>query len=408
MKSWVLDSMQDYYLFYDQLPDVDEAAYPDPESYVEALRVTPYDRYSYVTEEASNQAFFEEGQRFGFGMRVQRTTDGTLYFTLVEPLSPLGAANVERGDEIVAINGVNADSFTSEFIEAAFGGPEEAIDITFTIRKRGQTDPIDVTVTKGLYDIKTVLENRTLQHNNKRVGYLNFLTFLDTSEAELTDAFSTLKNDNINELVLDLRYNLGGRIAIAEQLGSLIAGQAVDNTTFTRFTYNDKYSHQDVSYPFQARPNALDLDRVYVLTSPDTCSASEMVINSLRPFIDVVTVGGTTCGKPFGTRSNAYCGKVINALEVNLLNAANAGGYYDGIAANCPTAENITQPLGEPDESLLSAALYHIDNQQCELNFAANQNIRQAGVGKDLQLQYREGPQLLNPSYDEIRPLLLP
>jgi carboxyl-terminal processing protease len=408
MKSWVLDSMQDYYLFYDQLPSIDEAAYPDPESYVEALRVTPFDRYSYVTEEASSQAFFEEGQRFGFGMRVQRTTDGTLYFTLVEPLSPLGAANVERGDEIVAINGVSADSFTAEFIEAAFGGLEEAIDITFTVRKRGQTDTVDVTVTKGLYDIQTVLANTTLQHNNKRVGYLNFLTFLDTSESELNTAFTTLKNEQVDELVLDLRYNLGGRIAIAEQLGSLIAGQAVDNTTFTRFTYNDKYSHQDVSYPFQARTNALDLERVYVLTSPDTCSASEMVINSLRPFIEVITVGGTTCGKPFGTRSNAYCGKVINALEVNLLNAANAGGYYDGMPASCPASENITQRLGEPGENLLSAALYHIDNQQCELDLAASQSVRQADNRKTLQLEYREGPQLLNPSYDEIRPLLLP
>ena len=402
LKSWVRTSMEDYYLFYDQLPDVFASDYEGPEEFIQALRVSPFDNYSYVTEAATSTALFEEGKRFGFGMRVQRTADDRLYFSLIEPLSPLGAAGAERGDEIIAINGVTPNNFTADFITEAFGESDEAIDITFTVIKPDNGQPQDLTVTKALYDVQTVLDTQVLEHNNQRVGYLGFLSFLETSKDELTDAFATLEEENVDELVLDLRHNGGGRVAVAEQLGSLIAGDAVENTTFTRFAFNDKYANQDSSFSFQERNNSLNLGRVYVLTSPNTCSASEMVINSLRPFIDVVTIGDNTCGKPYATRSRERCGKSINALEIELLNAANVGGYYEGIAADCPVAENVTQELGQPSERLLSAALYHIDNAQCETVFASAPGSTRSSFKKP----GLDVPSLLDPSYDEIRPLL--
>ncbi len=421
MKSVVLSHMQDYYLFYDQLPNVNASDYVGPEDYIEALRVSPYDRYSYVTEESTREALFEEGKRFGFGMRVKRTEDDRLYFTLVEPLSPLGLANAERGDELLAINGVTPNGFTAEFITAAFGEPDEAIDMRLTLRKKNSTQQEDVVVTKALYDVRTVLDTQVITHNNDRVGYLNFLTFLETSEAELNTAFDSLKSENVDELVLDLRHNLGGRISVAEQLGSLIAGTAVENTTFTRFTFNDKYASANTSYPFQARDNALGLSRVYVLTSPETCSASEMVINSLKPFIDVITVGGRTCGKPYGTRSREYCGKSINALEVNLVNAVNAGGYYDGIPADCPVSEDLSQALGSRSENLFNAALSHVTTSQCATGVLANATTPSvvaaaifdddssgtSGNNPTAPVKHQEGPHLMDFRFDEIRPLLV-
>ena len=401
-KSWVRTSMEDYYLFYDQLPDVNALDYDGPEEFIRALRVAPFDNYSYVTDAASNSALFEEGKRFGFGMRLQRAANSKLFFTLAEPHSPVGTAGIRRGDELLAMNGVTPANFTDEFIISAFGESDEAIDLTLTIRRDEQSLPEDITVTKSLYDVQTVLDTRVLQHNNNRVGYLNFLSFLETSELELNQAFDTLKEENVNELVLDLRHNGGGRISVAEQLGSLIAGDAVENMTFTRFAYNDKYASQDSSFLFKERSSALNLPRVYVLTSPDTCSASEMVINSLRPFVDVVTIGDRTCGKPYATRSRERCGKSINALEIDLLNAANVGGYFEGLAADCPVAENFSQQLGDPSESLLGAALFHIDTNQCESVFAsASSNTRSL-----FDKQGQTNPSVIDPSYDEIRPLL--
>lgn len=407
IKATVLEHMQDFYLFYDQVPNINANDFATPEEYIQALRVSPFDRFSYVTEQSTSEALFEEGKRFGFGIRMRYSDAQRLFFTLVEPLSPFGLANAERGDEILAINGVSIDNLTNDFVNDAFGESDEAIDITFTLVKRDSGAEVDITVTKALYDVQTVLDTNIVEHNDHRVGYLSFLSFLETSEAELDDAFATLKEENVDELVLDLRHNGGGRISVAEAMGSLIAGSFVEDTSFTRFAFNDQYSHKDSSVTFQARSNALDLDRVYVLTSPATCSASEMVINSLAPFIDVVTIGGSTCGKPYGTISRDECGKSINILEVEFLNAANVGGYYDGISADCPIAEDFSQPQGVVSENLFSAALYHLDTAQCQVAIAADStNATSRSSIATAKMAPVPNIEPLNPDFDEIRPLL--
>lgn len=417
MKAWVQHNMDDYYLFYDQLPVVDSGQYEGAEDFIRALRVAPYDRYSYVTDESTNVAFFEEGERFGFGMRIERSDDQRLYFSLIEPLSPLGATDAERGDELLAINGVTPDGFTSEFIAQALGEGDEVVDVRFTLQKPNNAEPYEVTVTKSTYDVQTVLDAKVLNHNNHQVGYLNFLSFLETSEKELNDAFADFKDNDIDELVLDLRFNGGGRISVAEQIGSLIAGTSVNNTTFTDFRFNDKYANQNTQYPFFERNGALNLPRVYVLTSANTCSASELVINSLRPFIDVVTIGDTTCGKPYGTVSNNYCGKSMNALEVEFRNAANVGGYFDGLAADCPMTEDLAQTMGQPNENLLAAALHHVDTAQCASSFTtladgsdSTWSLRASSNASKPQAivptRGNEGPEILDHRFNEIRTLL--
>jgi len=418
LKSWVQHSMDDFYLFYDQVPVVDASLYEGPEDFIRALRVSPNDRYSYVTDEATNVSFFEEGKRFGFGMRIERSDNSRLYFSLIEPLSPLGATVAARGDELIAINGVTPDGFTSEFIATALGEDDEVVDVRFTLQRPNETEPFDVVVTKATYDVQTVLEAKVLHHNERQVGYLNFLSFLQTSEQELISAFADFKEENIDELVLDLRFNGGGRISIAEQIGSLIGGNAVSNTTFTHFTFNDKYSHKNAEFPFFERDGVLNLPRVYVLTSPNTCSASEMVINSLRPFVEVVTIGDTTCGKPYGTASKTYCGKSMNALEVEFRNAANVGGYFDGLPADCPMSENLAQNLGQPNENLLRAALHHLDTQQCATQFpvaaaensSALQDRNNAEVTTPQAIvpaHTEQGPEPFDQRFDEIRTLLM-
>lgn len=417
LKAWVQYNMDDYYLFYDQVPLVNPSQYEGPEDFVRALRVAPFDQYSYVTDVSTNEAFFEAGKRFGFGMRIVRTDEARLFFNLIEPLSPLGATDAERGDELLAINGVTPNGFSAEFIAQALGEGDDVVDVRFTLQKPNESQPYDVIVTKATYDVQTVLDAKVLDHNNHRVGYLNFLSFLETSEQEIDDAFADFKQENIDELVLDLRHNTGGRISVAEQMGSLIAGRAVNNTAFSRFAFNDKYAHQNTQFLFSARDNALNLPRVYVLTSSDTCSASEMVINSLRPAIEVVTIGDTTCGKPYGTISHEYCEKSMNALEVEFQNAAGVGGYFDGLAADCPISEDITQRLGQPAENLLNAALHHLDTAQCATNSTvlASGDISGQITRADTSIatskaitpsRYRRGPEILDHRFDEIRTLL--
>jgi len=238
-----------------------------------------------------------------------------------------------------------------------------------------------------------VLETSVIQEGNSRVGYLHFLSFIEPSAAELDEAFNTLAAEGINELVLDLRYNTGGRIDIAGKLASQIGGNLVANRDFARFEYNSRYANNNFAYQYPAQTNALDLSRVFVLSTEETCSASEMVINGLRPFVDVITVGGTSCGKPYGTNGDEACGKVMHALRVSFVNADGAGDYYAGLNADCPANDNLADTLGNPTEALFSSALEYIRTGSCSA------------------IAYRAKPptsphNLLNPAENEKRGLL--
>ncbi|MBX2835420.1 MAG: hypothetical protein KTR35_01115 [Gammaproteobacteria bacterium] len=368
MRSWVQSNMQDYYLFYNQVPQVSLGDYSSIERLIEDLRVSPYDRYSYIADESLSTALFEEGTSFGFGMRLTRTPSNELRFALVNPGSPLDNAGVLRGERLVAIDGVAIDSpgLTSEFIDAALGTGDEVVSPRFTIENIvGQRR--DVVVTKTNFNLQTVLETSVTTVGSNRVGYLHFLSFLETSSAELDQAFETLASENINELVLDLRYNSGGRISVANELASKIVGDGAAGADFTYFSHNDKYASYNQGYPFIDDVNSLNLSRVVVLATDDTCSASELVINGLRPFMEVITVGGTSCGKPYGTSGRTRCGKVMHALEVEFQNNSQVGGYFDGIPADCPANDDVFESPGVPGDPLMDAALGYIDQGSCTM-----------------------------------------
>jgi len=367
---WVHHSMQDYYLFHDQVdPNADAASATSPESFIQSLRVAPNDTFSYVTDENTYTAFFSEGETMGYGWNFARDSDGALLFSLINPGSPLADAGVRRGDELLAINNISMNDFSmmspDERLEI-IGTNDDVRTITLDIASDDSANR-QVTVTRSRYSLQTVLDTQVVQQNGVNVGYLNFYQFINTSSAELEQAFATFSASDISELVIDLRFNGGGRIAVANELASYIVGEGHTNDIFTTFAYNDKYQDLNVSVYFQQMLDSLSLGRVFVLQSENTCSASELVVNGLRPFIDVVTIGSTTCGKPYATSPSIACGKVINALEIDLVNANGAGGYFDGIAADCPVSENVRFPLGDTSEPLLGTALDYINTGTCGL-----------------------------------------
>lgn len=368
MRNWVQDNMQDYYLFYDQVPQINLSNYSDIENLITDLRVAPYDRYSYIGDEALSTALFEEGKRFGFGMRLTRTASNELRFTLLNPGSPLDIAGVIRGERLLAINGIAIDSpqLTAEFLDSALGTGDTVVTTTFSVESvSGQSR--DVTVTKTMFDVDTVLQTDVRQVGSATVGYLHFYSFLETSTDDLNTAFGTFKEADINELVLDLRYNGGGRISVANELASKIVGASALGSDFTYFSFNRKYSSNNQGFEFIEDLNALGLNRVFVLTTDDTCSASELVINGLRPFIEVITVGDTSCGKPYGTSARTRCGKVMHALEVEFVNNSRVGGYFAGISADCPAIDNVFQMPGDKSENLMASALSYIEYGSCPL-----------------------------------------
>jgi hypothetical protein len=214
----------------------------------------------------------------------------------------------------------------------------------------------------------------------------------------------------VNDLVLDIRYNGGGYLDIASEVAYMIAGPAqTAGKTFERTRFNDKYPSTDpvtgaplTADPFlttsqgfsgaKGRPlPTLNLSRVFVLTSSNTCSASESIINGLRGIdVNVIEIGGTTCGKPYGFYPQDNCGTTYFSIEFQGVNAKNFGDYPDGFSpANatgavgvtipgCAVADDFTHALGDTREARLAAALGYRNNQSCP---AASAALRTATPG---------------------------
>ena len=200
----------------------------------------------------------------------------------------------------------------------------------------------------------------TLPAPNQSVGYMLFNDHIGTSEAQLVAAIDTLKAAAVTDLVLDVRYNGGGYLDIAAELAYMIAGPANTNGKFfERLNYNNRNpfdqstserttvfhsTGQGFTVPGSRDLPFLGLSRVFVLTSGDTCSASEAIVNGLRGAgVTVHLVGSTTCGKPYGFFPQDNCGTTYFAIQFQGVNQLGFGDYADGIAPTCAVADDFTQ-----------------------------------------------------------------
>ncbi len=386
MRQWVDANMRDYYLFYDQVPVVSLEGYSDLQTLIDDLQVKPFDRFSYITDAAASSAFFDEGQLFGFGWRLLRTSQSDVRFAFVYPRSPVAEQNVQRGDFLLAINGVNPLDMTAAQWDSFLGTGDDVVTVQLTVLDTtGETRT--VAVTKETFPLDTVLDASVLPVGSNKVGYLAFTSFLETSNAELDEAFDSFREQQVTDLVLDMRYNGGGRISVANKLASKIAGPSFAGDVFAEISWNDKYSDFNEPFNMVVEDNALSLSRVIVLSTDDTCSASEMIINGLKPFVEVVQIGGTTCGKPYGSAPHEACGKAMNALRIRFVNANGVGDYFEGIPANCAAGDNVDFALGNPNESMLQAALDYVDTGSCQTSIASTVTTQQNFTGRVLSQQ---------------------
>ncbi len=361
---FVYDVMKDIYLYYDQLPVLNPNDYNSPSELLEDLKVAP-DRFSGIADQQSRQNFFENGTYNGLGYSFNNDGDSyTIRFVFDD--SPAGRAGLQRSDRILSIDGISVTEINNR---GGFGTffSDYQVDDTLTlsvIQLGGAATNIDLTL--GLVRINTVISAEVININNLKVGYLALTSFLEPTKAELATAFSKFAQNNIDELVLDLRYNGGGQVDTSQILASYIAGDDALGANVTRLVFNDKNSDLNSSYPFLSLTNSVDLNRLYVLTLENTCSASELVINTMSPVgIDVITIGQTTCGKPVGSRAIDFCDKTLVPISFDVVNDLGQGGYFDGIDANCAAIDNPNTLLANINEGMLSTALHHIENGQC-------------------------------------------
>jgi hypothetical protein len=165
--------------------------------------------------------------------------------------------------------------------------------------------------------------------------------------------------------VLDLRYNGGGLVDVAQYLASLLGGSRTVGQVFAEYFHNDRNAFRNRVLRFETQPGALTLDRLVVITTEASASASELVINALRPFIPVVIVGERTYGKPVGQYAIPFCDKVLAPVSFQLRNANGEGDFFGGFAADCAAPDDLDHPIGDPMEGSLREAFAVISTGAC-------------------------------------------
>ncbi len=355
--------MNDVYLWYREIPDIDHAEYDSPESLLSHLIYDQGDKWSFIMT-AKEFDDFIKGEFIGIGVSLEYAKDNSSFqIVKVTEDSPANKVGIKRGDKILAIN--NRKIAEIEDLKRVVG--ERKLGAKVELRVEDLDNNVkDITLYTEVVLIKTVTKKSTFTNDiapNKKVGYLHFSSFIEPAFDELKDTFTTFKEARITDLILDLRYNGGGRLDVATYLASLIKGNYQQGQIFSQ-SFNNRGERTFVNY-FSDEAEAINIGKLVVITSPSTCSASESVINGLRPFINVTLVGSDTCGKPFGFQPWKFGEKYLFAVSFESLNSLWEGEYYNGINADCEVDDNFKEEIGSSEDILFKEAKYVIYNGKC-------------------------------------------
>jgi len=384
----VRSTLRDVYLWYKELPDPSPAGFSSPEAYLEAVRYRPVDTsYSFIANKAETDAFYSESQFIGVGLSSRQTGPAELRIAQVFPGGPAAEAGLARGDYLLAINGrAVADLIRTREIDSIFGANQIGVPVTLAWRSL-QGGEVQATLTKRVVTIPTVSQTAVFDLPAAQVGYVHLRNFVTPSTEALNVAFRALVDAGANELILDLRYNGGGLVSVAQHLGGLIAGEPSRDQVFIQFVHNDKNTARNSVLRLPVPPAALGVPRLVVIATRGTASASEAVINGLRPFMSVTVVGDTTFGKPVGQYGYDFCDKTLFPVAFEGHNARGEGSYYDGIPADCAAADDLEHPLGDSGEASVAEALAFLRTGRCSATAAAAARalaLREAQIGRGL------------------------
>lgn len=359
--------MNIWYYWYNYMPAVNKDNYADPYSLLEAMRYKTLDKWSFV-EDYDKFVAEMQGTFVGHGFRLAfDKEDLTARIAIIYSGSPLYAEGVRRGWIVKSINGTDIapilDHGTLEQYNAVLGPSTAGVTNIFEFIK---PDGIQTTITstKTTFTLNTVILYDTLHLTSGITGHLVFDAFLQPSSDELATAFTYFKANDVKDLILDLRYNTGGYLYVAQGLASYIAGNglATNQSVFATLEYNSKNQNENTSYMFQTTPSPLSLTRVAVITSRLTASASEAVMNGLRPFIEVTGIGDTTYGKPVGMNGWAVGKKYFFwPVTFKMVNANNEGDYFAGFPPAKAVTDDVAHNFNDRNELCLKEAIHYLE-----------------------------------------------
>jgi C-terminal processing protease CtpA/Prc len=409
---WLRSWTNELYLWYGEVTDRDPANYTTSQ-YFDLMRTTAVtasgqnkDKFHFTYDTAVWLALSQGGTEAGYGAEfaiLAGQPPRRIVVAFTEAGSP-AASLFSRGDEILFVDGADAvNGNTNAIVNVLNAGlfPDATNEShTFVVRNTANVQR-SVTISSTTITHVPVPVVTTFASGSGPVGYIQFNDHIATAEQPLINAVNTLKNQNVTDLILDLRYNGGGYLDMASELAYMIGNTTLTSgRTFERIVFNSKNPSRNpvtgetlTPTPFHSTTQGftgsvpggqvlptLNLGRVYVITGRGTCSASESIINSLRGVgVEVYVIGSTTCGKPYGFYPTDNCGTTYYSIQFRGENAANFGDYTDGFSpANtasgagtsvpgCSVGDDFTHAMGDSTESRIAAALAFraSNNQTC-------------------------------------------
>jgi len=388
VNSWIRNQMSNYYYWNFVIPRMAPGNLP-PEQFFEEILYTT-DEFSYMTDDAETLLNELSGSQYssGFSPAILSFSDQDQLFMVVKyvyPDSPAQLAGLERGDIILSVNGQTLNSANYQELLQINGTVTYGLGSYSLDEETQQANITDldsvISVRKEILQLDPVITTKVIETGGKRIGYLFYAQFIDGTANlfinGLNERLAELKAQQIDELVIDLRYNPGGRITAASQFANaLVPLETVQNKDiFVEFEYNsllenfyqstDEVDSENLFLRFQEGPVSMGLERIYVLTTNQTASASELLIHGLKPYMEVITVGSNTLGKYYGsfvitgTFQSPPVYYAILPVTLKYLNANQESDFIDGLEAQVGASENILspKPLGDPTDPLLEAAI---------------------------------------------------
>jgi len=341
------------YLWSDRVDfNIDLSKISSPQEMIDTLKYKPKDRWSFAITKEENSKLFSPNE-FGFGF-AYTLIDGNLTVFYIRIDSPADNADLKRGDIILKIDDKTP---TPSIISDSFNLDR---DVKFTVYRRG--DILDIYIKPQEYSFKFTKREII----NEDIGYLRLDMFSPNAINEIDEAFYSFKKQNIKNLIIDLRYNSGGSIVMASILLDKLV-RNLDGAIQFRLRWNEKYRKRDYIYRFETDNNSLNLEKIIFLTTKITASASEAVINALKPYIEVITIGDKTYGKPVGMEGVSDKFYVYYLINFKIENSEGCSDYFDGLDVTCKSQDDLTHELGDVNETMLKDALFFIRNGECKI-----------------------------------------
>ena len=379
-KTWIYDTMQVNYLFYEDLPAEENINFfLKPQELLSSI-ASQRDRKGNVlfSHIDSVDVVRSTGDKPSFGIEgvTTRMTNGSYAIRILytQPNSPATDSGIDlkRGDWIIGIDNerISANDYTTYIQE-----PTEPHSFIIGAYNENGFDTLRTTeaLVPRIVESRNLLQATEISAGNKKAGYLLYNQFGENDGEELLATLANWGNGKVNDLILDLRYNTGGYLETARTLGTLVAPQEAIGQTFLNLIFNDKLNKEETLYLDASltgsRP-ALSYEHLYVITGENTASASEALINGLKPYLEerLVQVGSATFGK--NVAQEKFTNPQYPEVELWLTDCylANANGYYDyyttGLLPDYTQEEDYSGELGElgsPEEPLLKTVLTHME-----------------------------------------------